>query len=231
MELYVRREKMESIRLCIFDLDGTLAETRASIARPVNMTLRRYGLPDQPVEAFSYFVGDGLKNALKRALIAAGDIEASHLEEGLPLCGQWLDEDPMYLVKPYEHIREALQVLKDHGIKIAVFSNKPHNSAIQVVETLFGEGFFDHIQGQKDELPIKPDPAGAYEILDKFGFDQGSCLYFGDTCTDMMTGHNAGFKTVGVTWGFRPRSELEEYHADIIIDDPNEIPQLLGIDN
>ena len=132
---------MESIKLCIFDLDGTLAETRASIARPVNMVLRRYQLPDQPVEAFSYFAGDGIKNALKRALIASGDAEASHLEEGLPFCKQWLDEDPMYLVEPYEHITEALQVLKDHGIKIAVFSNKPHNSAIYVVETLFGKGF------------------------------------------------------------------------------------------
>ena len=222
---------MESIKLCIFDLDGTLAETRASIARPVNMVLRRYQLPDQPVEAFSYFAGDGIRNALKRALIASGDAEASHLEEGLPFCKQWLDEDPMYLVEPYEHITEALQVLKDHSIKIAVFSNKPHNSAIHVVETLFGKGFFDHIQGQIDGVPIKPDPAGGFEILKAFGFDQSSCLYFGDTCTDMMTGHNMGLTTVGVTWGFRPRSELEEYHADFIIDDPNEIPKLPGIDD
>ena len=222
---------MNQIKLCIFDLDGTLAETRASIARPVNMVLRKYDLPDQPVKAFSYFVGDGIRNALKRALIASGDVEASHLDEGLPFCKQWLEEDPMYQVEPYEHIREALQVLKDHDIRIAVFTNKPHNSAINVVETLFGKGFFDYIQGQVDGVPIKPDPAGAFEILKKFGFDKSSCLYFGDTCTDMMTGHNIGLTTVGVTWGFRPRSELEEYHADIIIDDPDEIPQVVGIDS
>ena len=191
------------IKICIFDLDGTLAATQESIARPVNMTLAVYDLPAQPVEAFNYFAGDGIKNALKRALIAAGDTSASYLEEGL---------------------------LKRNGVKIAVFSNKPHESAIGVVETVFGKGLFDHIQGQTDLIPIKPDPAGVFEILEKFGVEKDECLYFGDTNTDMLTAHNAGVTAVGVTWGFRPRSELEEYGADIIIDSAAEIPGLAGID-
>lgn len=214
------------IKVCIFDLDGTLARTQESIARPVNMTLRHYGLPEQPVEAFNYFAGDGIKNALKRALKAAGDTDASHLEEGLPMCRRWMQEDPCYHVEPYRNIPEALETLKKSGIRIAVFSNKPHLSAVSVVETIFGKGVFDHIQGQTERIPIKPDPAGVFEILDKFGADRDECLYFGDTDTDMLTGHNAGVTTVGVTWGFRPRSELEEYKADIIITDAAEIPGL-----
>lgn len=214
------------IKVCIFDLDGTLARTQESIARPVNMTLRHYGLPEQPVEAFNYFAGDGIKNALKRALKAAGDTDASHLEEGLPMCRRWMQEDPCYHVEPYRNIPEALEALKKAGIRIAVFSNKPHLSAVSVVETIFGKGLFDHIQGQTERIPIKPDPAGVFEILDKFGADRDECLYFGDTDTDMLTGHNAGVTTVGVTWGFRPRSELEEYKADIIITDAAEIPGL-----
>ena len=215
------------IKLCIFDLDGTLAKTQESIARPVNMTLAHYGLPEQPVEAFNYFAGDGIKNALKRALIAAGDTEASHLEEGLPLCRAWMQEDPCYHVVPYDHMVWALEELKRMGIKIAVFSNKPHISAISVVETIFGKGFFDHIQGQTDLIPIKPDPSGVYEILGIFGADKEECLYFGDTNTDMLTAHNAGVTSVGVTWGFRPRTELEEYGADILIDSAKEIPGLI----
>lgn len=215
------------IRLCIFDLDGTLARTQASIARPVNMTLALYGLPEQPVEAFNYFAGDGIRNALKRALIAAGDEDASHLEEGLPLCRKWMEEDPLYLVEPYEHIPESLHTLKERGIKIAVLSNKPHVSAVNVVETVFGKGLFDHIQGQTDRIPIKPDPAGVKEILELFSTDREECLYFGDTNTDMLTAHNAGVRSVGVSWGFRPRSELEKYGADVIIDDPAEITALV----
>lgn len=214
------------IKICIFDLDGTLAATQESIARPVNMTLALYGLPPQPVEAFNYFAGDGLKNALKRALIASGDTDASHLEEGIPLCRAWMQEDPCYHAKPYDGIERALETLKSNGIKIACFSNKPHESAVGVVETIFGKDTFDHIQGQTDLIPIKPDPTGVYEILAKFGAGKDECLYFGDTNTDMQTGKNAGVTTVGVTWGFRPRKELEENHADIIIDHPNEIPGL-----
>ncbi len=215
------------IKVCIFDLDGTLARTQESIARPVNMTLAHYGLPEQPVEAFNYFAGDGIKNALKRALIASGDTEATHLEEGLPMCRKWMQEDPCYHVEPYDHIIWALEELKKRGVKIAVFSNKPHISAVSVVETIFGKGFFDHIQGQTDQIPIKPDPTGVSEILRSFGAEKDECLYFGDTNTDMLTARNAGVTAVGVTWGFRPRSELEEYKADILIDSAKEIPQLV----
>lgn len=215
------------IKVCIFDLDGTLARTQESIARPVNMTLAHYGLPEQPVEAFNYFAGDGIKNALKRALIASGDTEATHLEEGLPMCRKWMQEDPCYMVEPYDNVVWALEELKKKGIRIAVFSNKPHESAVSVVETIFGKGMFDHIQGQTDRIPIKPDPEGVAEILRKFGFDRDECLYFGDTNTDMMTAANAGVTSVGVTWGFRPRAELEEYGADIIIDDAAMIPGLV----
>ncbi|WP_417028037.1 HAD family hydrolase [Baileyella intestinalis] len=214
------------IKACIFDLDGTLTRTQESIARPINMTLKYYGLPEQPVEDYNYFAGDGIKNALERALKAAGDTEAAHLEEGLPMCRKWMNEDPLYHVEPYPHVIESLHALKDKGIKIAVFSNKPHESAVNVVETIFGKGLFDHVQGQTDRIPIKPDPAGVYEILKKFGVKKEECLYFGDTNTDMMTGHNAGLYTVGVTWGFRPRAELEEYKADCIIDSAADIPGL-----
>ena len=211
------------IKICIFDLDGTLAATQESIARPVNMTLAVYDLPAQPVEAFNYFAGDGIKNALKRALIAAGDTSASYLEEGLPLCRAWMQEDPAYHVVPYDHMVWALEELKRNGVKIAVFSNKPHESAIGVVETVFGKGLFDHIQGQTDLIPIKPDPAGVFEILEKFGVEKDECLYFGDTNTDMLTAHNAGVTAVGVTWGFRPKEELVKHGAKVLLDKPMDL--------
>jgi len=214
------------IKICIFDLDGTLVRTQESIARPVNMTLRHFGLPEQPVEAFNYFAGDGLKNALKRALIAAGDADASRLEEGFPMCRRLMEEEPLYMVEPYPHMVDAINALRERGVRTAVLSNKLQAAAVKVIAAVFGEGAFDHVQGQMDGVPIKPDPSGVFRILETFGCEKSECLYFGDTNTDMLTGRNAGVATVGVSWGFRPRAELEEYGADVIIDDPAEIPEL-----
>ena len=211
------------IKACIFDLDGTLTETVESIARPINRTLEFFGLEPRPVEEYNFYAGDGIDMALRRALAAAGDSDGIHMEEGIPMCREWFNEDPLYHVRPYPHMQEALKELKKRGIKITVFSNKPHEAAIHVVSTIFGKGFFDWIQGQTDTVPKKPDPAGALQIMSRLGVEKEECLYFGDTNTDMKTGHAAGIYTVGVAWGFRPRRELEENHADRIIDSPLEI--------
>ena len=91
-----------------------------------------------------------------------------------------------------------------------------------MVETLFGEGYFDVIQGQAPDLPIKPSPAGVYKILDQLSLKAEDILYLGDTGVDMETGKSAGAFTVGVSWGFRPREEMEKNGADAIIDHPLE---------
>ncbi len=211
------------IKVCIFDLDGTLTATLESIARPINRMLEHFGLAPHPVEKYKYYAGDGLEESVRRALKEAGDTDEAHVREGVPLAGGWLQEDPLYHVKPYPHIVETLTELKRRGIRLAVFSNKPHKAAVDVVKTIFGKETFAWIQGQSEEVPRKPDPAGALAIMKRLSVCPEECLYFGDTNTDMQTGRGAGIFTVGVTWGFRPRSELEQYHADRIIDSPLEI--------
>ena len=214
------------LKACIFDLDGTLTRTQESIARPVNLTLEHFGLPAMPVKNFNYYAGDGIDNSLRRALKDAGDPELKYYEEGILLCRKWYQEDPLYHVVPYPHVVDSIQKLKKLGLKIAVFSNKPHKNAIKVVETIFGKGTFDHIQGQEERVPMKPDPSGVFEILRLFGVEKKQVLYFGDTNTDMRTAHNAGVTAVGVCWGFRPREELEQYGADILLEDPAQIAEL-----
>ena len=92
-----------------------------------------------------------------------------------------------------------------------------------MVESLFGKGYFDVIQGQKDDVPIKPSPEGAFEILAQLGLGAEDILYLGDTATDMKTGKSAGAFTLGALWGFRDRKELEEGGADAIIQHPLEL--------
>lgn len=203
-----------------------MTETQESIARPINRALEHVGLSAMPVENYNYYAGDGFDNAIRRALRDAGDEDLIHFEEIRKLARAWFAEDPLYHVHPYEGILQSLEVLRRKGILLTVFSNKPHGGAVDVVETIFGKGTFDHIQGQSDAVPIKPDPTGVFEILQKYGLRKEEVLYFGDTNTDMLTAHNAGVKAVGVTWGFRPRSELEAYHADRIIDSPSAIAEL-----
>ena len=169
---------------------------------------------------------------MRRAMEASGDTEEAHVQEGISLAGRLLQEDPLYHVKPYPHIVEMLTELKRRRIYLAVFSNKPHRAAVNVVETIFGQEMFDWVQGQTEGVPRKPDPAGALSIMKRFHVGPEHCLYFGDTNTDMQTGRRAGIFTVGVTWGFRPRSELAQNHADRIIDSPLEIlqfPEVNGI--
>lgn len=215
------------VRACIFDLDGTIADTVESIAHAGNRVLQEFGLTPCPVEAYNYYAGDGIDVTLKRALADAGDKDASLWEKGIPLIRSYFAEEPMYHVKPFRGMPETLRQLKRQGILLGVCTNKPHEEAVRVVETLYGKGTFDRIQGQTPDIPMKPAPDGAWKIARQFQISPEECMYFGDTDTDMKTGRAAGMFTVGVTWGFRQREELEANHAMALIDCPEEILELL----
>ena len=214
-------------RAVIFDLDGTLSDSIASIKYSCDMALAPFGYGPYTVDQYKYFVGDGAANLVKRALAAGGDEKLAHFEEAYALYRGIFQENCMYQVKPYEGIRELLACLKEKGVSIAVLSNKPHAETVHVIETLFGEGYFDVIQGQQEGLAIKPSPEGVFRILDRLGLTAGEVLYLGDTATDMSTGKGAGAFTVGALWGFRNQEELEEAHADAIIGTPMELVQFL----
>lgn len=215
------------MKVCIFDLDGTLADTVESIAHAINRGLEYFGYGVRPVEEYKYYAGDGLDVALQRALARAGDTSGRFLQEGIPLVRRWLAEEPLYHVRPYPGIPETLAKMKELSLSMAVLSNKPHREAVQVVETLFGKGYFDRIQGQEEGIPRKPDPTGARKICRELGAAPGSCLYIGDTDTDMLTGNRAGMYTVGVSWGFREVSELKESGARTIIHEPGGLLSLV----
>ena len=112
-----------------------------------------------------------------------------------------------------------LRQLKDHGAKLAVCSNKPHEAAIKVIAKMF-PGYFDLVLGQSDQIRRKPAPDGPLKAAEEFGVKPEECMYVGDTKTDMLTGTAAGMFTVGALWGFRDREELESNGAQIIAEKP-----------
>ena len=207
----------------IFDLDGTLADTIASITYCGNLALSRFGLPSFGEEDYKRFVGDGAAMLVRRALLAAGDERLEHFDEVYEAYLEIFAKDCMYQVKPYEGICALLEELKRLSVRIAVLSNKPDADSIRVVEALFGRGLFDFVQGQREDIPRKPDPAGVYRIMEAFGLPAGDFLYVGDSGVDMKTGRAAGIFTVGVLWGFRDRKELVENGADAVISKPLEL--------
>lgn len=212
----------------IFDLDGTLADTLESIQYCSNYAIGTCGFPEIPLEKFKIFVGDGAATLIRRCLAYSGDVEGEFFEKAYLRYQIFFKEHCMHNVKPYDGIPEVLEELKKAGLKIAVFSNKPHERTIDVVESLFGKGYFDEILGQADDRPKKPHPDGVFYLAEKLGVTIDEIAYVGDTSTDMMTGKSAGAWTLGVLWGFRDRAELEKYKADVIIDKPADIlPQVL----
>ena len=216
-------------KCCIFDLDGTLVNSIYAIMESVNQTLESFGFGPIDEEEAKRFVGDGYKKLMERALIARGDTELVHYEESLVRYQQYFKGCCMYRVEPYEGIPELLDFLKSHGIKIAVLSNKPHARALDNVEGVFGKDCFDLVNGERESEGIrrKPAPDGGFLCARELGVSMEECLYLGDTNTDMKTGLAAGADTVGVTWGFRDRAELEAFHPAYIADHPLEVVQIV----
>ena len=208
------------IKLCIFDLDGTVLDTVHTIAYYGNFALQKHGIEPIEDKEYNYFAGNGAVNLIKRALRFRNCLTDEIFEKVFSDYNAAYNANTSYLTAPFDGIKEALDTIKSRGIKMAILSNKPHFATCGVITELFGEGYFDVVYGQRENVPIKPDPTAVLGIMGEMGATAEQCLYIGDTGTDMKTGKNAGLCTVGVTWGFRGKDELLENGADIIIEKP-----------
>ena len=209
------------------DLDGTLTNTLESMTYSVNLTLEEMGLSKITKDQCRLFVGNGARVLMEKSLKAAGDTDASRIEEGMEIYGRIFDQNCTYHVTPYEGIPEMLKALKDKGIQLAVLSNKPDRQTVKVVKAIFGEELFDYAQGQKEGIRRKPEPDGVWYLMEQMHVSKEECLYIGDSEVDAATGRNAGLKTIGVLWGFRDRKTLETAGVDDLIDRPDELLQFV----
>lgn len=216
---------------CIFDLDGTLANTLNSIAFFANRALENCGYRPIDVNEYRYLVGNGANRLMHRMLDLAcgeGNYSEQEVERLRKVYDDLYESDPTYIVTNYSGMHEAVAALRRQGIRLAVLSNKPHNCTAAIVGALFQNGTFDLCYGQRPQVARKPSPQGALLIAQELGVKPETCLYIGDTNTDMQTGAAAGMDTVGVLWGFRDRRELEENHAEYIIEKPEEIVEIVA---
>ena len=213
---------------CIFDMDGTVADTIASIAYFANNALKKYGFPEIEQEKYKVLVGDGYKVLIERMLnlVAPDGYTQEQFDNVAEYYKTTYDDDFLYLTVAYDGIIDMMKALKEKGIKIGILTNKPQMTAIQVSNVLFGD-LVDVIVGATDDTPLKPDRRAIEKILLKIGAKPEEILYLGDTGTDMKTGRSVDAFTIGVTWGFRGIDELNENGADAIINHPMEILEYL----
>lgn len=212
-------------KLAIFDLDGTLLNSIYDLGEACNYALRKMGFTQHPIPAYNYMVGNGVRKLIERA---QPDADAQTVDELLAIFREYYDEHSTVNTKPYQGIPELLEELEARGVAIAVASNKYQAAAERIVRHFFPDVDFVSIQGQIEGRPTKPDPSIVFSVLSEHPTPKAEVLYIGDSGVDMETARRACVESIGVTWGFRPASELREAHADHIISNPSEILDFLN---
>ena len=210
----------------MFDLDGTLLDTLEDIAAAANRTLASQGFPTHSVDAYRYFLGGGARPLIERALPEAHR-DAATVEHCLKL--YIADSNANWKLRTcrYDGIAEMLDALVQRNLKLSILTNKPHNLALECVAEFLSDWPFEIVLGQRDDIPRKPDPTGALEIITHLDIPPADFLYLGDTPVDMRTAIAAGAFPVGVLWGFREAPELRETGAQALIARPLDVLDLL----
>lgn len=214
------------IKLVIFDLDGTLLYTLEDLADSCNYLLRKHQLPEHPLDSFRYFVGNGIKKLVERALPEEKRTE-TFIESFFQEMIAYYDLHKEDKTRPYPQIVETLEALQQRGIMLGVASNKVNQAMAPLMAHYFPSIRFTSVLGQREGVPIKPNPQIVFNIMETAGVGPEETLYVGDTGVDMDTAHGASVKAVGVLWGFRDRNELEGHQAEFIIDKPMELLDII----
>lgn len=219
-----------SIKLVIFDLDGTLIDSRLDLVHSVNAALRHIGRPELPENVIASYVGDGAPVLIQRAL-GGEKIDEAVVRRGLEFFLSYYREHKLDHTTVYAGIADALASIQSSSNgsprKLAVLTNKPVIPSRAIVEALGLSPHFLQIYGGNSFPTKKPDPEGARKLLEETGVSAAQTAIVGDSHTDIETGRNAGLWTIGVTYGFAPQT-LEDVSPDVVVDHPEELAQVFA---
>ena len=217
---------IDQVRLLIFDLDGTLVDSRLDLTNSVNAMLRQYGRPELPCDLIATYIGDGAPMLVRRAL---GDPDDQNfVDEALLFFLAYYREHKLDNTRVYEGISEslnAIRAVRNGDLKMAVLSNKPVNPSRSICDALGLGEFFFQVYGGNSFATKKPDPLGAQALLMEAGVRADQAVMIGDSANDVLTAQNCGMYSVGLTYGLSPAT-LEKVPPDVLLDRPDELGQL-----
>ena len=210
------------IHLIIYDLDGTLIDSRRDIVNAVNWTLSELGLKELAAKQISSFVGNGVTNLMRQALEAVEvPRTAPFLERSIKIFRKRYGEHLLDETSLYPSVRQVLEFFKDR--KQAVITNKPEEFSLTILKGLGIDSYFFKVVGGDRGFPKKPDPAAVFDILSLARISPEETLLVGDSATDIQTGRNAGVRTAAVTYGFGKRPEIETARPDFLLEGLEEL--------
>jgi phosphoglycolate phosphatase len=210
---------MPVLRHLVFDLDGTLVDTKDDLAEAVNVTLQALGLPSQDPPTLWAYVGQGARVLVERALGPEhGHLLAAALEIFMP----WYRRHLVDRSAVYAGLGQVIETLAAEGVVFSVLTNKPEDMSAAIIRGLGLDARFPRLIGGDTLAVKKPDPAGLLRLVGESGVSPAATLMVGDSAVDVVTGRNAGIATCGVLWGFSGPS-VRDAGADVLIAAPTEL--------
>jgi phosphoglycolate phosphatase len=216
-----------TIKLILWDLDGTLVDSELDLSHSINAMLRHLKRPELPVEVVASYIGDGAPMLVRRAL---GDPQdESFVQSALEYFMAYYREHKLDNTFVYPGILETLQAIRQHStIQMAVLTNKPINPSRGICDGLKLSEYMTNIVGGNSFPTKKPDPHGARVLLEEHRAAATEAVMIGDSQNDVLTANNAGMYSIGVTYGLSPES-LKIHKPDVLIDHPAELLEVLGL--
>ncbi len=218
-----RNGKFAGVRVLMFDLDGTLIDSRLDLVHSVNATLRHMGRPELPHEAIYKLVGSGAAILVQRALGQGATYEES--QRGLDYFLKYYREHMLDNTVVYPGVREGLEMLKTRAL--AVLTNKPVKFSQAILQGLGLAQYFRVVYGGNSFATKKPDPEGARVVLRDFRALPEQAMLVGDSVVDVHTARNAGTWCCGVSYGLGPEG-FRSHPPDLLLDSLTELPEHLN---
>lgn len=214
------------IKACIFDLDGTVANTLIDIADSVNFALSQYGYPIQENERYRYFMGGGTDEMVSSAM-PQDSRDTKTVKKVTEMYKQHYNEHYLDKTTTFDGIHELLTKLNNMSVKCCVLSNKADIFTKEIIKKLLPDIKFEIVMGEVDSMPLKPDPTSALYMARKIQIEPSEFLFIGDSDVDMLTAKAAGMHGVGAVWGFRTHEELKENGAKFLASNPLDILDII----
>lgn len=214
------------VRLLIFDLDGTLIDSREDLANAVNATRLHMGLPPLDARLIASYVGDGAPVLMRRAL--GPEFSDEDIQRALEYFLNYYGEHKLDCTRPYPGVAEALERFAKAGLKMAVLTNKPVRISRAILEGLDLARYFFAVYGGNSFPEKKPHPIGVETLCREADVPPEHAMLVGDSAVDVRTARNAGVRVCGVTYGFQPETLAAE-PPDLMVDSLVELADRLGV--